>query len=156
MEFLIKEATLKQHESSSGRKNPCGACANMMLPWVIEVSYSSVVRCFGQRLKPQAANLQKKRGTVKPSATMPSPSPISVICFREEYMIQFFHRSHTKTPESGHFSDWIGNNTDDFRCSDWPKCRHPLVVDFSLHFCLRNEQAYTCEFVMKFLPAQFS
>ena len=70
-------------------------------------------------------------------------------------MIQFFHRSHTKTPESGHFSDWIGNNTDDFCCSDWPKCRHPLVVDFSLHFCLRNEQSYTCEFVMKFLPAQF-
>ena len=71
-------------------------------------------------------------------------------------MIQFFHRSHTKTPESGHFSDWIGNNTDDFCCSDWPKCRHPLVVDFSLHFCLRNGQSYTCEFVMKFLPAQFS
>ena len=39
------------------------------------------------------------------------------------------------------FSDWIGNNTDDLRCSDWPKRRHPLgVVDFSLHFCLRYEQ----------------
>jgi len=37
------------------------------------------------------------------------------------------------------FSDWIGNNTDDLRCSDWPKGRHPLVVvDFSLHFCLRD------------------
>ena len=72
---------------------------------------------------------------------MPSPFPISVICFQEEYMIQFFHRSHTKTPESGHFSDWIGNNTDDLRCSDWSKRRHPLVVfDNSLHFCLRNEQ----------------
>ena len=46
-----------------------------------------------------------------------------------------------KKPESGLFSDWIGNNMDDLRCSDWPKCRHPLVVvDFSLHFCLRNEQ----------------
>ena len=56
-------------------------------------------------------------------------------------MIQSFHRSHAKKPESGLFSDWIGNNTDDLRCSDWPKCRHPLVVvDFSLHFCLRNEQ----------------
>ena len=56
-------------------------------------------------------------------------------------MIHFFYRSHAKKPESGHFSDWIGNNTDDLRCSDWPKCRHPLVVvDFSLHFCLRNEQ----------------
>ena len=43
-----------------------------------------------------------------------------------------------KKPESGLFSDWIGNNTDDLRCSDWPKRRHPLVVvDFSLHFCLR-------------------
>ena len=40
------------------------------------------------------------------------------------------------------FSDWIGNNTDDLRYSDWPKRRHQLiVVDFSLHFCLRtNEQ----------------
>ena len=56
-------------------------------------------------------------------------------------MIHFFHRSHTKRPESRLFSDWIGNNTDDLRCSDWPKRRHPLVVvDFSLHFCLRNEQ----------------
>ena len=59
-------------------------------------------------------------------------------------MIHFFHRSHAKKPESGLFSDWIGNNTDDLRCSDWPKCRHPLVVvDFSLHFCLLriNEQS---------------
>ena len=56
-------------------------------------------------------------------------------------MIHFFVGSHVKMPESGLFSDWIGNNTDDLRCSDWPKCRHPLVVvDFSLHFCLRNEQ----------------
>ena len=53
-------------------------------------------------------------------------------------MIHFFHRSHAKKPESGLFSDWIGNNTDDLRYSDWPKCRYPLVVvDFSLHFCLR-------------------
>ena len=56
-------------------------------------------------------------------------------------MIHFFVGSHVKKPESGLFSDWIGNNTDDLRCSNWPKCRHPLVVvDFSLHFCLRNEQ----------------
>ena len=53
-------------------------------------------------------------------------------------MIHFFYRSHSKKPESGLFSDWIGNNKDDLRCSDWPKCRHSLVVvDFSLHFCLR-------------------
>ena len=55
-------------------------------------------------------------------------------------MIHFFHRSHAKKPESGLFSDWIGNNTDDLRCSDWSNRRHPLVVDFSLHSCLRNEQ----------------
>ena len=57
-------------------------------------------------------------------------------------MIHFFYRSHAKKPESGLFSDWIGNNTDDLRYSDWPKRRHPLVVvDFCLHFCLRiNEQ----------------
>ena len=41
------------------------------------------------------------------------------------------HRSHAKKPESGLFSDWIGNNTDDLRCSNWPKCRHP----FSLRSC---------------------
>ena len=53
-------------------------------------------------------------------------------------MIHFFRRSLAKKPESGLFSDWIGNNTDDLRYSDWPKRRHPLiVVDFSLHFCLR-------------------
>ena len=56
-------------------------------------------------------------------------------------MIHLFVGSHVKKPESGLFSDWIGNNTNDLRCSDWPKCRHPLVVvDFSLYFCLRDEQ----------------
>ena len=68
--------------------------------------------------------------------------PIILLCLsREEGMIHFFVGSHVKKPESGLFSDWIGNNTDDLRCFDWPKCRHPLVVvDFSLQFCLRNEQ----------------
>ena len=28
-------------------------------------------------------------------------------------MIQSFHRSHAKKPESGLFSDWIENDTDD-------------------------------------------
>ena len=70
------------------------------------------------------------------------PLPIIPLCLsREEGMIHFFVGSHVKMPESGLFSDWIGNNADDLRCSDWPKCRHPLVVvDFSLHFYLRNEQ----------------
>ena len=69
------------------------------------------------------------------------PLPIIPLCLsREEGMIHFFVGSHVKKPESGLFSDWIGNSTDDLRCSDWPKCRLPLaVVDFSLHFCLRNE-----------------
>ena len=43
-------------------------------------------------------------------------------------MIHFFHRSHAKKLESGLFSDWIENNSDDLRCSDRPKRRHPLVV----------------------------
>ena len=57
-------------------------------------------------------------------------------------MIHFFHRSRAKKPESGLFSDWIGNNVDDLRCSHWPKCCYPLVVvGSSPHFCLRiNEQ----------------
>ena len=57
-------------------------------------------------------------------------------------MIQSFHRSRAKKPESGLFTDWIENNTDDFCSSDWPKWRYPLVVvDFSLHFCLHNKHA---------------
>ena len=49
-------------------------------------------------------------------------------------MIQLFHRSHATKAESGLISDWIGNNADDLR-------HHLLVVvDFSLHFCLRKEQ----------------
>ena len=72
-------------------------------------------------------------------------------------MIHLFVGSHVKKTESGLFSDWIANNTDDLRRSDWPKCRHPLVVvDFSLHFCLLMSSEYTREFVIKFLPAQFS
>ena len=56
-------------------------------------------------------------------------------------MIHLFVGSHVKKPEFGLFSDWIRNNTNDLRCSDWPKCRNPLVVvDFSLHFCLHNEK----------------
>ena len=55
-------------------------------------------------------------------------------------MIHLFVGSHVKKPESGLSPDWIGNNTNDLRRFDWPKCRHPLVVviDFSLHFCLPN------------------
>ena len=70
------------------------------------------------------------------------PLPIIPLCLsREESMIHFFVRSNVKKPESGLFSDWIGNNTDDLRYSNWPKCRYPLVVvDFSVHFCLHNEQ----------------
>ena len=78
------------------------------------------------------------------------PSPYYPFMYMEEGTIHFFVGSHVKKPESGLFSDWIGNNTDDLRCSNWPL----VVVDFSLHFCLRNElmsSEYTGEFVMKFL-----
>ena len=70
------------------------------------------------------------------------PLPIiSLSLSREEGMIHFFVGLHVKKLEFGLFSDWIGNNTDDLRCSNWPKCRHPLVVvDFSVLFCLRNKQ----------------
>ena len=63
-------------------------------------------------------------------------------------MIHFFHRSHAKKSESGLFSDQIGNNSDDLRCSDWPKRRHPLVV-----FACVMSSEYTRKFVIKFLPA---
>ena len=57
------------------------------------------------------------------------PLPISPLCLsREEGMIHLFVGSHVKKPESGLFPDWIGNNTNDLRRFDWPKCRHPLVV----------------------------
>ena len=57
------------------------------------------------------------------------PLPISPLCLsREEGMIHLFVGSHVKMPESGLFPDWIGNNTNDLRRFDWPKCRHPLVV----------------------------
>ena len=81
------------------------------------------------------------RGSFNPSLRS-CPLPIIPLCLsREDGMIHFFVGSHVKKPESRLFSDWIGNNADDLRCSNWPKCRHPLVVvDFSLHFCLRNEQ----------------
>ena len=50
------------------------------------------------------------------------PLPIIPLCLsREEGMIHFFVGSHVKMPESGLFADWIGNNADDLRCSDWPK-----------------------------------
>ena len=56
-------------------------------------------------------------------------------------MIHLFVGSRVKKPESGLFSDWIGNNTNDLRRFDWPKCLHPLVVvDFSL---LRNATVNT-------------
>ena len=53
----------------------------------------------------------------------------------------FFSQITCKKARIWTFSDWIGNNTDDLRFSNWPKCRHSLVVvDFSLHFCFRDEQ----------------
>ena len=98
-----------------------------------------------------------KAGKVDPSLRS-CPLPIIPLGLsREEGMIHFLVGSHVKKPESGLFSDWIGNNTDDLRFSNWPKCSHPLVVvDFSLHFCCVMSSEYTREFVIKFLPTQFS
>ena len=40
------------------------------------------------------------------------PLPIIPLCLsREEGMIHFFVGSHVKKPESGLFSDWIGNHS---------------------------------------------
>ena len=86
-------------------------------------------------------NAKSARGArVNERSLRSCPLPIIPLSLsREEGMIHFFVGSHVKKPESGLFSDWIGNNTDDLRCSNWPKCRHLLVVvDFSLHFCLRH------------------
>ena len=72
-----------------------------------------------------------ERGFRSPSRTSLRSCPLPIIPLslsREEGIIHFFVGSHVKKPESGLFSDWIGNNTDDLRCSNWPKCRHPLVV----------------------------
>ena len=43
---------------------------------------------------------------------------------------------------------------DVLRCSDWPKCHHPLVVvDFSLHFCLRNDSEMSSEYTREFVKS---
>ena len=83
---------------------------------------SNVFRCF-------AAN-DSNEETLRPLCSLRScPLPISPLCLsREEGMIHLFVGSHVKMPESGLFPDWIGNNTNDLRRFDWPKCRHPLVV----------------------------
>ena len=72
-------------------------------------------------------------------AIMPPPF-ISVICFREEGMIHFFHRSHAKKPENGLFSDWIGNNS----------IRQLLLISVCIFACVIISGEYTREFVMKF------
>ena len=45
---------------------------------------------------------------------------------------------------------------DDLRCSDWPKCRHPLLLISVCIFARVMSSEFTREFVMKFLAAQFS
>ena len=87
-------------------------------------------------------------------------SLLSLLCLSlEEGMIHFFVGSHVKKPESGLFSDWTGNNTDDLHCSDWPKInatiRWLLLISVCI-FAYVMSSEYTREFVMKYLPAQFS
>ena len=102
-----------------------------------------------------AKSLPTSEKSLLPDSLRSCPLPIIPLSVsREEGMIHFFVGSHVKKPESGLFSDWIGNNTDDLRCSNWPKCRHPLISVCSFAFVMSSE--YTHEFVIKFLPAQFS
>ena len=66
----------------------------------------------------------KSKGEATPAVISLRSCPLPIIPLslsREEGMIHFFVGSHVKMPESGLFSDWIGNNADDLRCSDWPK-----------------------------------
>ena len=70
------------------------------------------------------------------------PLPIIPLCLsREEGMIHFFVGSHVKKARIWTFL-WLDRKQYRwFALFHWPKCRHLLVVvDFSLHFCLRNEQ----------------
>ena len=89
-------------------------------------------------------------------AIMPSPF-ISVICFREEGMIHFFHRSHAKKPES--FSFLIGQETIRMICAipigQNAVIGQLLLISVCIFACVMSSE-YTREFVMKFLPAQFS
>ena len=71
------------------------------------------------------------------------------------YLCNLFS-GHAKKVESGLFSDWIKNNSDDLRCSNRPKRRHPLLLISVCIFACVISSEYTREFVMKFLPAQFS
>ena len=98
----------------------------------------------------------------KPLLPQPSlrscPLPIIPLSLsREEGVIHFFVGSRLKKPESGLFSDWIGNNTDDLRCCNCPKCRYPwvLLISVCIFACVMSSE-YTREFVIKFLLAQFS
>ena len=117
---------------------------------VTEIAWEDAVEGLGmamsifQFLRLSTKFLAVLRLSVNPIETSLRSCPLPIIPLslsREEGMIHFFVGSQVKKPESGLFSERIGNNTDDLRCSNWPKCRHPLVVvDFSLHFCLRHEQ----------------
>ena len=51
-------------------------------------------------------------------------------------MIHFFDGSHVKMPDSGLFSDWIGNNANDLRRFDWPK----LMMQFDTGYKLQKRQ----------------
>ena len=86
------------------------------------------------------------------------PSPfITVICFREEGMIQSFHKSHAKKPESGLFL--TGQE------KIWMICAVPIGQNAAIQqlllisvciFAFKMSSEHTRQFVMKFWPAQFS
>ena len=74
------------------------------------------------------------------------PLPLSPVCnlFSGGGHDTFLSQITCKKARIWTFSDWIGNNMDDLRCSHWPKRRHLLVVvDFSLHFACVMSSEYT-------------
>ena len=73
------------------------------------------------------------------------PLPLSLFSGGGHDTFLFIHRSHAKKPESRLFPYWIGNNTDDLRCSDWPKRRHPLVVSYIEIFSISSFTKNCCQ-----------
>ena len=87
--------------------------------------------CHFQQIGINAAKIEKKGIQFKADVF----AAVAVVDAKGGGHDTFVHRSHAKKSEYRLFPDWIGNNTDNSRCSDWPKRRHPLIfVDFSLHF----------------------
>ena len=126
--FQIPAAKIYNYPRTKWVKNQAG-----VLPIFINLCIDSPPLCKNRR-RP-FADFYLEKGTLYTGSfswgnlrsLRSCPPPIIPKCLsREEGMIHLFVGSHVKKPESGLFSDWIGNNTDDLRCSKWPICRHPF------------------------------